>query len=557
MSDNPLPLGVANAARIKGHGSDYEGMAITIRPARAAVIGDRSGHADTLFWNFTDVVTAIEGSRARSRDSEVVERMRQCPKIAACMRLRQLMTSQLRPIWTPCVDGESDETNEYAMEAARVVERTWNQQFRPDLTIAVWLDAILDGLAVQEFQWKMGQDGRVVLDRTWPFELDRVNFSKTGQMHILTRRNVYYGEKVHPWQFLGHMHWHRGGSWNRPSDEARTFFGYGADQQLYPVYWWQICALGMWQRGLQRWSGGIPVVSGPWNTNTDKERLAALGDAIQRDETLYMPYAPGPDGKNVYDVKFLDMGIAARTPSDVYGLKVDWCDKMISQVLLGGTLLLDQGEVGTQALGRVHARTTFGVIAESDKRGIECTMQRNYIPAACGWNAIPDRYYPRFGLEPTTDTAAAEIFEVVKAAQDVGYDVSAEMVEEMTHMRRPKPHETILLAKATGGGLFEPVQAANGDQAEMDDGEVDGGGGPAQRMIASLVKRNGHVARSANGLRYSGVATEAGADKHTHAIVVDRHGNGEARGRDHGHAIRHWVVEPSGSPNHTHGLRLA
>jgi len=87
-----LPSGMTEFTPIRESQTDYEGLQLIARTPRPFRIGERAAHFDTMMGNLIDVLN--DPSRARRRDPDVSNRMRQDLQILGTLQLRQLYTAQ-------------------------------------------------------------------------------------------------------------------------------------------------------------------------------------------------------------------------------------------------------------------------------------------------------------------------------------------------------------------------------------------------------------------------------------------------------------------------------
>lgn len=515
--------------------SPYEGMQLVVRPSRPFAIGHRSAHIDTLFGNYIDVMR--DPSRARQKDPDVGNRMRQDLQILGCLNVRKLATVQLRREFQP-----ANASQEAAIVASRF-DRLWRQQYREGEAVAGFLDAILDGIVIQEPVWERNEDDFTLgIGRMFPVHKDRFVFSKDGQLALLTRHNLFYGDRVHPWQFFKHVYNPTGGSWNTPTDEARLYWGRGLEDSIYPTYYFKTVVLSLYTRWLQRLSGGTFVARYPFKDTTARATALELLEAYQNDEELAYPSG---------DEWGIDMLEATKTPADTFGGFIEYADRQMSKAILGSTLIIDQGDVGTQSLGEVHERTTFGRIAEFDRMGFVETVNSEIVPVMGQLNQIPRRLWPRFVM-PLDETSPArlQILEAFQLLQALGFDVSAEMVTETTGFRRPKPGET-LLALPMPQGMDSLGNSAN---------QQSGQGSPMSRFdiatpeglerFRAMVHRTS--ANHTRGRQTYSLSSGGLRDVHRHRATLDTKGNGrtDAGPDGHWHDVRSFRCQPAQQHSH-------
>ncbi len=517
-------------------GEAYGGMQLAIRQPRGFAVGERSAHFDTLFATYIDMVK--DPSRAKQKDPDVNNRMRQDLQVLGCLRVRQLATTQLKREWVPA--NASPE----AAAVAKKFERWFDQQWRVSEALHAMLESILDGLSIQEMVWACNEDDfSFGLERMFPCYKDRFVFSKDGKLCLMTRSNMFYGELVHPWQFLQHVYSPGAGSWTRPEDEARLYWGVGLEENIYPNYFFKTVVLNLFTRWLQRLSSGVLIARYPYRNLEARGIVESLMEAYQEDESMAFPSG---------EEWGIDIKEATRAPADTYLLFIEYVDRQISKAILGSTLIIDQGDVGSQSLGEVHERTTFGKVAEFDRLGLEETLNKQWVPIAGQLNHVPKLLWPKvkFCLDPRS--GAGDVLDALGKLQALGFDISGEMVSQETGFRAPRPGETILKAQPDAQGGFDLFGG----------GQEHGKGSPLTNIDLStpqgLTKFRAiiHGSNHRRGYQVYQLASGDIRAPHVHTAKLDRHGNGQtSKGPGgHRHEVRSWKVLPDDKARHSHEL---
>ncbi len=512
----------------------YEGMQMVVRPQRPFAVGHRSAHFDTLFANFIDLVN--DPSRARLRDPDVANRMRQDLQILGCLNVRKLATIQLRREFVPANSTPG------AKLVAERFSRLWKQQYRETEALNNMLDAILDGITIQEVLWKLNEDDYTLgIGRMYPCYKDRFVFSKTGQLALLTRHNVFYGDLVHPWQFVKHVYNPSGGSYRNPQDEGRIYWGQGLEDSIYPNYYFKTVVLNLYTRWLQRLSSGVLVARYPYKNPDARSVALELLEAYQEDEELAYPSGEEWD---------LEVKEATRAPAETYLSFIEYMDRQLSKAILGSTLIIDQGDVGSQSLGEVHERTTFGRITEFDRVGLIETINTELVPVIGALNKIPPELFPKFDMPiDETNPGSLQILEAYQLLQSLGFDVTAEMITEKTGFRTAKPGETLLaVPQAMMMGQDGSPEQSNGEGSPMSYVDLSSPEG-IEKMRDVVYRASSNHLRGKQ--RYS-LSTGGMGDPHRHVATLDSTGNGETdKGPDgHYHEVRKFRCQPSDGHSH-------
>ncbi len=515
--------------------SPYEGIQMVVRSTRPFSVGHRSAHMDTLFGNYIDVLR--DPSRARMKDPDAGNRMRQDLQILGCLNVRKLATVQLRREFQP-----ANGSPEAGLIASRF-DRLWRQQYREGEAVSSMLDAILDGITIMEAKWERNQDDFTVgINRLFPVAKDRFVFAKDGALALLTRQNLFYGDRVHPWQFFKHVYNPTGGSWSRPEDEARIYWGRGLEDSIFPTYYFKTVVLNFYTRWLQRVASPKFVARYPYKDPTARAIAMALLEAFENDEELAFPSG---------EEWAVDMLEASKTTADSFGSFVEYCDRQLSKAILGSTLIIDQGDVGTQSLGEVHERTTFGRISEFDRAGFVETMNSEVVPVIGQLNRIPRPLWPRF-MMPLDETSPArlQILEAYQMLQSLGFDVTAEMVTETTGFRRALPGETLLAMPMPQGmdSLGNNASQSNGEGSPLSRFDLSSPEG--LERFRSLVYQT--TSNHTRGRRVYSLSAGGLGQVHRHRATLDAKGNGrtDAGPDGHWHDVRNYRCQPANQHSH-------
>ncbi|EBH7154245.1 DUF935 domain-containing protein [Salmonella enterica] len=125
---------------------------------------------------------------------------------------------------------------------------------------------------------------------------------------------------------------------------------------------------------------------------------------------------------------------------------VDWCEKVQSKVILGGTLTSQaDGKTSTNALGNIHNEIRHDLLVGDAHMVAETLTQQLLWPVL----ALNGRYDParapcfRFDVHEPVDLA--KLFEMVKAAQETGFDITREWLSEKSGIPLPQDSQHILM----------------------------------------------------------------------------------------------------------------
>jgi phage gp29-like protein len=122
---------------------------------------------------------------------------------------------------------------------------------------------------------------------------------------------------------------------------------------------------------------GLPLRIGTYNPSATKEDKATLLRAvvgIGHDAAAIIP-----------EGMLIDFKEAAKGDNKAFDSMITHMEKIISKVVLGGTLTSGEGEHGTQALGQVHNELRHD-LKKSDARQLAGTIKRDLIYPICAIN---------------------------------------------------------------------------------------------------------------------------------------------------------------------------
>jgi phage gp29-like protein len=175
------------------------------------------------------------------------------------------------------------------------------------------------------------------------------------------------GDGAQLWPFGWILHRHKSRS------------GYVARSGLFRMLVWPFIFKNYAHRDLAEFLEiyGLPLRLGTYNTTATKEDKATLLRAvvgIGHDAAAIIPEGMQIDFKD-----------AAKGDNKAFDSMITSMEKIISKVVLGGTLTGGEGEHGTQALGNVHNELRHDLL-KSDARQLAGTIKRDLIYPICAIN---------------------------------------------------------------------------------------------------------------------------------------------------------------------------
>lgn len=222
------------------------------------------------------------------------------------------------------------------------------------------LSAIGHGFACAELEWNRWSGDYLPQYHPRPHEWFRLDAATRSKLHL----NDYSadGAPLQPFGWVWHSH-----------GKAKT--GYAGRMGLYRSIVWPFLykayALGDFAEFLETF--GLPIITGKYYNGATEKEKASLFHAVTQlghDARAIMPQ----------EMQIEIHKIASSGSGSVpHLLMVDWADKAISKLILGGTLTSGaDGASSTNALGNVHNEVRHDIL-ESDARQIAATITRDLI----------------------------------------------------------------------------------------------------------------------------------------------------------------------------------
>jgi len=427
----------------------------TVRPPRANRFrsawraGERIADFRRFFAFYIDLVE--DPDFALAKDPQSHNRMMRDGQIFSSLRLRQLATA-VRPLkFRARAGNETAQAVAYARQALDL----WGRVRRKTEVIMNMLDAVARGLSVQELIWQIDSDGAWYTPELVPVHKDRFAYTLRRQLVLRGPVDVFWGEEVPPFTFMPHVFDPEPGSFYEPEQEGSILYGKGLFDRLYPWFFWKQLILRFAFRNAENTASGIRVGRYPRHNVEGKAVMEDLLKDVSNNFAVLFPSDPGYD---------LEVHQVPNNSHDVLMGLLEYIDKMIVKMILGSTLVTDQGNVGSYTLGLIHERNTFGRIAVKDAQDIEDTLARTLVPWWFEMNNWPDADVPVPHFSTAPGVNLGEIVNILTTLQDMGFPVSIEMVSEMTGISPPKQGEVIIDFKPDAGGGLD-VQTRNGDGA--------------------------------------------------------------------------------------------
>lgn len=230
-------------------------------------------------------------------------------------------------------------------------------------------DAIGHGFAALELEWATVKGGKLPIRAThrpqaW-FTTPKTADADRNELRLRDFSEGGDGAPLWPFGWLLHKH------------KSRS--GYVARSGLFRMLVWPFIFKNYAVRDLAEFLEiyGLPMRLGTYNASATKEDKATLLRAvvgIGHDAAAIIP-----------EGMLIDFKEAAKGDNKAFDSMITHMEKIISKVVLGGTLTSGEGEHGTQALGNVHNELRHDLL-KSDARQLAGTIKRDLIYPICAIN---------------------------------------------------------------------------------------------------------------------------------------------------------------------------
>ena len=229
------------------------------------------------------------------------------------------------------------------------------------------MEAVGHGFACAELEWKLQDGERLPLYHPRPQEWFRLDWQTRSELRLVD--NSSDGQPLQPFGWV----WHVPG-------KAKT--GYMGRMGLYRAAVWPFLykayAIGDFAEFLETY--GLPIITGKYFKGATPEEKSSLMRAVT---------ALGHDARAIMPTEMtLEIDKVTGSGDDLHLRMVDWADKSISKLILGGTLTSQaDGKTSTHALGSVHNEVRHDILV-SDARQIAATLTRDLIYPLLAFNKV-------------------------------------------------------------------------------------------------------------------------------------------------------------------------
>ncbi len=391
-------------------GTSSSGRVKELTPARIASYLEQANRGDTRA--FAELCQQVQ-----DRDTHLV----------AALGVRKRAVANLNWSLVPASEDATD--RHIAEETTRLLRQTT----RLRAGMLGLLDAVMTGYAGLEIEWV--HDGGLVRPKRLhhrPAEWLRPDIDDPEAWRVLDPADPVYGVPLRPRGWVLHVSQAKSG-WPTQSGLGRV------------ILWWYLFK----NYGTKDWVSynekfGSPLRIGRYPAGAEATDIDSLTEALA--QLGVDAYASIPDDMKV---EFVADG-GAKTGADTFERLLNFGNREISKVLLGGTLTIEGGANGTQALGTVH-NDVRADIRDADALELAETFTRDLVAPMVAFNyggsaAVPEFKYD---IDPAPDKKAdAEAQEargrVFLTARQLGVAVPMSQVREELGIREPAAGEAVL-----------------------------------------------------------------------------------------------------------------
>jgi phage gp29-like protein len=158
-----------------------------------------------------------------------------------------------------------------------------------------------------------------------------------------------------------------------------------------------------------------------------------------------------------------------RAGSELYERRLDWLDRTVSKVVLGGTAGTD-ATPGSHAAGRTH-RAVEQDVERFDAMLLGNTITRQLVAPMVAFTFGPQAHYPVLVIGQPDQVPLAEFTQGVAAFVPLGLKVRAREVRERLGLTAPEPADELLApAAAPAAGKLPPSGSPGDPDADMQTG---------------------------------------------------------------------------------------
>ncbi|SFF13531.1 DUF935 domain-containing protein [Nitrosomonas sp. Nm166] len=300
------------------------------------------------------------------------------------------------------------------------------------------LDAIGHGFACLEIEWQMLGSEWLPKNinhrpQSW-FQTDRAT-----RTQIRLKNNSQEGAELQPFGWIAHVH------------KAKS--GYLSRAGLHRVLAWPFLFKNYSVRDLAEFLEiyGLPLRLGIYPQGASDDEKNTLLNAVA---------AIGHDAAGIIpEGMMIDFKEAAKGASDPYAFMIEWCERIVSKVILGGTLTSQaDGKTSTNALGNVHNEVRHDLMI-SDAKQLSGTLTRDLVYPLYALNVggIEDiRRCPRLVFDLGEAEDLSLYADALPKLVDVGLTVPVSWARDRLRIPEPEGDEPVLMRSQSTNPTIPP-----------------------------------------------------------------------------------------------------
>jgi len=298
--------------------------------------------------------------------------------IFSCLQTRKLAVANRAWDILPAGDRRADrKMADFAKEVIWGIEN-WQS------ALTDMLDAIGKGFSVLEIMWEIKNSQVQIGELKWVHQKN-FTFDDTLQLRLITEDEPIKGIKLPPAKFVIHTYKAKSGILARG----------GVVRIVSWMYIFKHFDIKDWITFAEIF--GMPLRVGKYPPGASKEDKKILMQAITQ---------LGTDAAGIIpDTMIIDFIEAVKgTSVNVYETLAGFCNVEISKAILGQTLTVEVGNVGSYAASKTHENVREDLV-EADAKALQNTIDKQLIKPLIDFNFGPQKVYPHFKIhyEPPED----------------------------------------------------------------------------------------------------------------------------------------------------------
>lgn len=290
--------------------------------------------------------------------------------------------------------------------------------------------AIPRGYQVSEIMW--GRDGsNIIIDELKGRKPERFFFDTDTNLRLY-RTGKANGELMPPMKFCIHRFY-------AVNDNP---YGYGVHNRVYWMWWFKKHGWKFWMIFSEKF--GSPTAKGiyPPGLESKKDDLLDILTSIQQETAFVIPEG--------VVVELLEA--QRQSTTNTYEALLDRCDAGMSKAFVGQTLTVQEGKVGSLALGTVHDKVRQDY-KEADGASMAACYNENLIEPLCYYNGIEDPPYAE--IDTTEEADLKDLAERDKIlVKDIGLPVAKKYFYETFNVPEPGEGDDLVEPPAPGAAAF-------------------------------------------------------------------------------------------------------